>query len=421
MKHLKHIIFSCFVLLVSTAFGQTIVSGKVYDNETKKPLSYVNVFLENTYVGVTTNEEGAFEIEIPFQFRNDPLTFSYVGYVSQAIKTENINDNTTIYLHPENIQLDEVMLDAKTPDGEEIMLEFFKNVQANHVNKMAPKQGYMNYTFFDKGHCIAIGESTFVLDDNKVQQLKSRSISDTKRFKGIQKLLGKRKFRKVASSPEPLIGDIVKLDVQNHVKPSKKKRKEQSELNDHLQFTFDGYKKLNGRQNYVILFKVFKSKKPVFKGRLLIDTETYGCAAYNLFVPKEVNPNRFFFSSFFVRSFVNLSGFKVLDFTRELSAEFKYEDNKWELTSGRIVTGGDFKVKREKLEGMTIQEFTLYDTNKAIPTTTPVSITTYDFNTSFWGENSYEPFSKKHQDFVTDIQHENEKQHEKNSISHRGF
>ena len=52
------IIFLLFLLIVATTVtGQ--IAGKVTDSN-GEALPYVNIYLENTYVGTTTNEEGNF-------------------------------------------------------------------------------------------------------------------------------------------------------------------------------------------------------------------------------------------------------------------------------------------------------------------------------------------------------------------------
>ena len=58
---MKNIVIS-FALLMAH-FGQSQIQGTVKDLK-GKPLPYVNIFIENTYKGTTSNEDGQYELNI---------------------------------------------------------------------------------------------------------------------------------------------------------------------------------------------------------------------------------------------------------------------------------------------------------------------------------------------------------------------
>lgn len=56
------------------------ISGIVVDSATKDPLYGVNVILQSTLKGVTTDLDGNFSIENAAQYKNDTLIIRYLGY-----------------------------------------------------------------------------------------------------------------------------------------------------------------------------------------------------------------------------------------------------------------------------------------------------------------------------------------------------
>ncbi len=104
MKHLRFIIF----LLVSvSAFSQTIVGGKVIDQE-GDPVAFANVFFKNSIEGTVTNEDGLFYLES--EVRHTVLSVSFVGYQTREIELiSRATYDMDVMLDPGE-QLDEVVV-----------------------------------------------------------------------------------------------------------------------------------------------------------------------------------------------------------------------------------------------------------------------------------------------------------------------
>ena len=107
MKHLsKRLILSlcfCLSLFAQQAFSQTI-SGNVTD-EAGVPLPAANVIIEGTSVGVSTDFDGNFQIQVE---QGQKLQFSFIGYMTKNITLEG-QDTINISLEPDN-QLEEVVV-----------------------------------------------------------------------------------------------------------------------------------------------------------------------------------------------------------------------------------------------------------------------------------------------------------------------
>lgn len=92
MANLKLFTISFLVLLFAplVAHAQT-VTGTVTDAETNEPLIGVNIILQGTSTGTTTNIDGEFSLNVPDL--DGVLVFRYIGYQTQEI---NIEGRTTI-------------------------------------------------------------------------------------------------------------------------------------------------------------------------------------------------------------------------------------------------------------------------------------------------------------------------------------
>jgi len=106
-----------------------IVKGFVYD-ENRIPLSGVNIVIEGTTDGETTDFDGAFTLIVK---KGDQLTFSYIGYETKYITIDK--DNTfKVYLSEDNASLEEVVVSGY---GSTTRKALTGSVRVDNVEKMA--------------------------------------------------------------------------------------------------------------------------------------------------------------------------------------------------------------------------------------------------------------------------------------------
>ncbi len=125
-----------------TGFCQAIqtVKGKVLDTNTAEPLIGANVFFESQpEKGVTTDLNGDFELTA----ENLPakLIISYIGYQRsiRVIQTKDLEKPLRFYLDPEDLSLEEIIIQERRPDEQvrnlemgkaSVPLETIKNIPA---------------------------------------------------------------------------------------------------------------------------------------------------------------------------------------------------------------------------------------------------------------------------------------------------
>ncbi|WP_134090415.1 TonB-dependent receptor [Olivibacter sp. XZL3] len=99
---------SVICLLCSSVclWAQVTITGLVRD-ESGAPLPGVSVKVKNANTGVSTNEEGRYQVEVPGQ--QAVLVFSFVSYTTQEIAVQGKNE-INVTLLPEENALDEVVV-----------------------------------------------------------------------------------------------------------------------------------------------------------------------------------------------------------------------------------------------------------------------------------------------------------------------
>ncbi len=113
------LLFSCIV------FSQ--VKGIVTD-VSNNPLAFVNIYIEGTYTGTTSNDDGKYELNI-LEEKSYTIVFKYLGY-----KTLKKNITVTAFpysldaiLAEENINLDEVVINTNDNPANRIIRNTIAN------------------------------------------------------------------------------------------------------------------------------------------------------------------------------------------------------------------------------------------------------------------------------------------------------
>ena len=94
------------LLFTATALPAQVAELTLLDASTKQPIPNVEAYYTRSLNGTITNEEGKLRIAV----ENDTLTLSHIGYATKKIFTDKTFAKATIYLNPQEIQLDEVVL-----------------------------------------------------------------------------------------------------------------------------------------------------------------------------------------------------------------------------------------------------------------------------------------------------------------------
>lgn len=117
----------CFLSFIS--FSQ--IKGTITDSN-NKPLPSVNIYIENTFTGTTTNEAGNYELNI-----SKPgvyvVVFQYLGYktTKKTITAEQLPVMLNVKLVEEEISLNEVVINSGENPADKIIRKAIENRKAN--------------------------------------------------------------------------------------------------------------------------------------------------------------------------------------------------------------------------------------------------------------------------------------------------
>ncbi|WP_394747681.1 carboxypeptidase-like regulatory domain-containing protein [Spongiimicrobium salis] len=140
---------TCCLLLFFHWGNAQVISSKVLDSATQKPIPYATVLLSNKK-GVITNEEGRFSIRLNDQMQpTDSLFISCIGYESIG-KPLNQFTEPVIFMRSKAIELKSVILTNKNFTPEEIIAKVKANLDKNYnrdftKKKLFFRESYHNY------------------------------------------------------------------------------------------------------------------------------------------------------------------------------------------------------------------------------------------------------------------------------------
>lgn len=133
---MKYILFLVTIFWLQLSFSQEI-KGIVLDDKTKEPIETASIYFDNTTIGATSDQNG--EFSIPYRPSiNSPLIISYLGYETIVLSELNPKLLYKVYLTPDALQLDEVIIN---PDDDwtrsEKLKEFRKHFLGESENGKA--------------------------------------------------------------------------------------------------------------------------------------------------------------------------------------------------------------------------------------------------------------------------------------------
>lgn len=131
---MKKNIFIILLLIFETisAFSQigVVITNKIIDKETKKPLAFANVVVKKLSTGTFTDKNGYFSLTIPKSSINDTLTISFIGYETLNLKISQIR-NKDILLTPKVNMIKEIAIVASY-NPKKIFKKIRRNLKKNY-------------------------------------------------------------------------------------------------------------------------------------------------------------------------------------------------------------------------------------------------------------------------------------------------
>jgi len=124
-KHIMKLLLP-FITLFTCLFSHSQIQGTVMSSK-NEPLPVVNIFIENTYIGTTSNDEGKYELNIkkPGDYT---VVFQYLGYktLKEQVSISKFPFVVNAHLIEEQISLNEVVVSAEENPANKIIRNVIK-------------------------------------------------------------------------------------------------------------------------------------------------------------------------------------------------------------------------------------------------------------------------------------------------------
>ena len=141
---MNKILFALLFIFSSISFAQ--IKGTIKDKE-GNPLPFVNIYIENTYIGTTSNELGKYELNVNDK-KNVHLIFQYLGFKTQKhiLSITQFPYEFDVVLQEEDFQLKEVVI----VNGENPANEIIRNA-IRDKKKNAARTDKFEADFYSRG------------------------------------------------------------------------------------------------------------------------------------------------------------------------------------------------------------------------------------------------------------------------------
>ncbi|WP_339625807.1 DUF5686 and carboxypeptidase regulatory-like domain-containing protein [uncultured Winogradskyella sp.] len=117
-KNLLNLLFIAF-----STFASAQIIGTVTDQK-NEPLPFVNILVENTYKGTTSNNDGYYELNVT-DLKTYNLVYTFLGYktVKKQVQIDTFPFELNITLEEESVSLDEVVVNSEENPADAIIRE----------------------------------------------------------------------------------------------------------------------------------------------------------------------------------------------------------------------------------------------------------------------------------------------------------
>lgn len=299
MKKIALLSFICAFLLVlvnsNTTYAQTSesfkeIEGKIIDADTKEPLIFTDIAVDNTNISTVTNTEGEFVLKIPKSLLEGTISIMHLGFEKKEIKIASIKNYEKIALSPAIIILDEVSITTINMDARALVLETLKKKSDLYTDKNTLMTAFYRETIKKKRKNASLSEAVVKIHKQPYYNYRNDNIELIKARKNTDYTKLDTLALKLQGGPfSNLYTDMIKYP-------------EYIFTEDDLplyKFSFDNSTKINDRVIYVVSFKQRENyNKPLYYGKLYIDAKTKALtsAVYSLDVS-----NRALSSQMYVR------------------------------------------------------------------------------------------------------------------------
>jgi hypothetical protein len=251
--------------LVEDTLAYKSYTGKILDNETKRPVVFANVILKGTSIGTVTNADGEFLIKAPANPDIQELEITHIGYASKLVNLSELEgDKTSILLSSVTLPIEAVTVSYGDPI--ELLQTAIKNIPKNYSVNPVMLKAFYRETIKQNRNYVGVAEA--VLDIYKADYVNSAGSDRPLIYKGRKS----QDFQKMDTVIVKLQGGpyvSLMLDIAKHPREILAE-----DLMDQYIFTYGGITSVQDRQATIIKFEPREGASiPLYRGSIFLDVE----------------------------------------------------------------------------------------------------------------------------------------------------
>lgn len=299
------------------------ITGVILDVNSKKPLIFADIVVENHNISTVTNSDGEFLFKIPTDLLEGSIIISHLGYEKKEIKISSITKNDKITLSPAITALEEINIITTSKDAKTLVIETLERKSSLYNDENTLMTAFYRETIKKRKKNASLSEavvkihkqpySTYKRDH--IELVRARKNTDYSRLDTIALKLQGGPFSNIYT-------DIIKYPEYIF-----------SEDNiDSYEFDFDNSTRINEKLIYVVNFKQKENIiEPLYYGKLYIEAETKALtnAVYSLNVS-----NRALSSQMYVRK--KPRKVDVYPTQATYRVNYRIKDGKWHYAYSNI-------------------------------------------------------------------------------------
>lgn len=243
----------------------TLYRGKVLDKDSKKPLVFASITIENTNISTISNTEGDFSLKVPKELREGKVVVSYLGYRTAEMPLGQMNGKINeIALQISVIELPEVSL-AIPKDAEALVRETFKRKGDNYFDDPTLMTAFYRETIKKRKRNVSLSEAVVNIYKSPYDSEKKDAVTLYKARKSTDYSRLDTLVLKLQGGPfNTLFVDLIKYPEYIFTEET---------FSDYT-FSFENSTQVNNKLIYVINFKQKNNLElPLYQGKLYIDGE----------------------------------------------------------------------------------------------------------------------------------------------------
>ncbi len=241
------------------------LSGVVVEGRGEVPVPYVSIGFEGESIGTMTNQDGQYDLIIPWQLRSKLVSVRCLGYKPAEFRPEELKDNSRIKLEPVSIHIREI--EVRPVNVSDVLKNFRNNIEKNYEKSTQLMVTFYRETIRRDDQYIGMWEAIMEVlkhpynseTPDRVRFLKGRKSNFHKTFTDLS--------LKIQGGPWYITSLDIVRNLESFLDPK---------FENLYRYRFEQPEMYDGRITWVIRFSRKEEVEfPCYYGRILIDAESY--------------------------------------------------------------------------------------------------------------------------------------------------